>query len=37
MLSPQLLSLLRAWWREGKRRVCSCMPHGWLFPGLERS
>ena len=32
MLSPQLLELLRAWWREGKR--CGVMlPQGWLFPG----
>jgi len=32
MLSPQLLQLLRAWWREGKR--CGVMlPQGWLFPG----
>src|SRR5205807_9898634 len=28
MLSPQLLELLRAWWREGGR-----LPRGWLFPG----
>ena len=32
MLSPQLLSLLRLWWREGKRRRVM-LPHGWLFPG----
>jgi integrase/recombinase XerD len=32
MLSPQLLELLRAWWREGKRRGVM-LPHGWLFPG----
>ena len=32
MLSPQLLSLLRLWWREGKRRGVM-LPHGWLFPG----
>jgi integrase/recombinase XerD len=32
MLSPQLLELLRLWWREAKRR--NVMPaHGWLFPG----
>jgi integrase/recombinase XerD len=31
MLSPQLLELLRAWWREGRRR--SLLPGGWLFPG----
>jgi integrase/recombinase XerD len=32
MLSPQLLDLLRIWWREGKRRGVM-FPHGWLFPG----
>jgi site-specific recombinase XerD len=32
MLSPQLLALLRFWWREGKRRNV-LLPHGWLFPG----
>lgn len=32
MLSPQLLELLRLWWREGKRRSV-LLPHGWLFPG----
>jgi len=32
MLSPQLLELLRAWWREGRRRGVM-LPHGWLFPG----
>ncbi len=32
MLSPQLLALLRLWWREGKRRNV-LLPHGWLFPG----
>jgi integrase/recombinase XerD len=31
MLSPQLLELLRAWWREGKRRGVM-LPQGWLFP-----
>jgi integrase/recombinase XerD len=37
MLSPQLLELLRLWWREGKRRSV-LLPHGWLFPGqLHRS
>jgi site-specific recombinase XerD len=32
MLSPNLLQLLRAWWREGqaKRKM---LPGGWLFPG----
>src|SRR5271168_4514364 len=32
MLSPQLLELLRAWWREG-RRLGALLPRGWLFPG----
>jgi integrase/recombinase XerD len=32
MLSPQLLELLRHWWREG-RRLGVLLPHGWLFPG----
>ena len=32
MLSPQLLALLRLWWREGKRRNVM-LAHGWLFPG----
>jgi integrase/recombinase XerD len=32
MLSPQLLTLLRLWWKEGKRRSVM-LPHGWLFPG----
>ena len=32
MLSPQLLELLRAWWREGRRRRVM-LPQGWLFPG----
>jgi integrase/recombinase XerD len=32
LLSPQLLALLRAWWREG-RRVGIMLPNGWLFPG----
>jgi integrase/recombinase XerD len=32
MLSPQLLVLLRLWWKEGKRRGVM-LPHGWLFPG----
>jgi integrase/recombinase XerD len=31
MLSPQLLELLRAWWREGRRRLL--LSGGWLFPG----
>ena len=32
MLSPQLLELLRLWWREGGRRSL-LLPRGWLFPG----
>jgi integrase/recombinase XerD len=32
MLSPQLLGLLRLWWRDGRRRGVM-RPHGWLFPG----
>src|SRR6202140_99075 len=32
MLSPQLLELLRAWWREGRRRSL-LLPGGWLFSG----
>ena len=32
MLSPQLLKLLRVWWREGRRRSL-LLPGGWLFPG----
>ena len=32
MLSPQLLELLRLWWREGKRRGTSCCPMAGCFP-----
>ena len=32
LLSPQLLALLRAWWKEG-RRLGVMLPNGWLFPG----
>src|SRR3954464_11565173 len=32
MLSPQLLEVLRAWWREG-RRLGALLPGGWLFSG----
>jgi integrase/recombinase XerD len=33
LASPlQLLELLRAWWREG-RRLGVLRRHGWLFPG----
>jgi integrase/recombinase XerD len=31
-MSPQLLELLRAWWREGRRHGV-LLPRGWLFPG----
>lgn len=36
MLSPQLLELLREWWREG-RRLGALLPRGWLFPATIRS
>jgi site-specific recombinase XerD len=36
MLSPQLLILLRLWWSEGRRRNV-ILPHGWLFPGQNRT
>jgi len=32
MLSPALLELLRAWWRQGKAQH-KVLPGGWLFPG----
>lgn len=32
MLSPALLDLLRAWWREGTANH-KVLPGGWLFPG----
>ena len=32
MLSPTLLALLRAWWREAHARG-KMLPGGWLFPG----
>ncbi len=32
MLSPTLLTLLRAWWREANARG-KMLPNGWLFPG----
>jgi site-specific recombinase XerD len=32
MLSPELLELLRAWWRQG-RHLGAMLPRGWLFPG----
>ena len=34
ILAPSLLTLLRAWWREG-RRLGKMLPGGWLFPGLN--
>src|SRR5215813_12471281 len=34
MLSPQLLELLRVWWREGRQRSL-LLPGGWLFPGRK--
>src|SRR5262249_58951467 len=34
MLSPQLLELLRVWWREG-RRDSLLLPGGRLFPGRQ--
>src|SRR3954453_10449634 len=34
MLSPQLLELLRVWWREGGGRALGVLlPRGWLSPG----
>ena len=32
MLSPRLLKILRAWWREGQTQH-KLLPGGWLFPG----
>ena len=32
MLSPDLLALLRAWWRAGHQKGVM-LPGGWLFPG----
>jgi hypothetical protein len=32
MLSPDLLTLLRTWWLEGRRQG-AMFPGGWLFPG----
>jgi integrase/recombinase XerD len=34
MLSPELLGLLRAWWKEGRRQGVM-RPGGWLFPGQD--
>jgi site-specific recombinase XerD len=32
LLSPSLLRLLRAWWRDGRSKR-QLLPGGWLFPG----
>ena len=32
MLSPALLKILRAWWRDGQAKR-QLLPGGWLFPG----
>ena len=32
LLSPSLLRLLRAWWRDGQAKHW-LLPGGWLFPG----
>ena len=32
MLSPGLLEILRAWWRDGQAQH-KLLPGGWLFPG----
>ena len=32
MLSSDLLALLRAWWKDGRRQG-AMLPGGWLFPG----
>lgn len=34
MLSPQLLEILRQWWRCAKVKG-KMLPHGWLFPGRK--
>jgi len=34
ILSPDLLTLLRAWWRDGRRQGVM-LPGGWLFPGQD--
>jgi site-specific recombinase XerD len=34
MLSPDLLTLLRSWWQEGRRQGVM-LPGGWLFPGQD--
>ena len=34
LLSPNLLTLLRAWWQQGRRNGVM-RPGGWLFPGRD--
>ena len=34
MLSDDLLTLLRTWWREGRSKGVM-LPDGWLFPGMD--
>ena len=34
LLSPTLLEVLRAWWREANAHG-KMLPHGWLFPGQD--
>lgn len=34
ILSPVLLEMLRAWWREGRAKR-QLLPGGWLFPGQD--
>ncbi len=34
MLSDDLLTLLRTWWREGRSKGVM-LPDGWLFPGVD--
>jgi integrase/recombinase XerD len=36
MLSAERLTLLRAWWQEGRRQGVM-LPGGWLFPGQDLS
>jgi hypothetical protein len=36
MLSPQLLELLRVWWREERRAACCCREAA-CFPAVTRS
>jgi integrase/recombinase XerD len=36
MLSPDLLALLRAWWKEGRQQGVM-QADGWLFPGQTRN